>query len=216
MREDFPTSIKEILAKRVGNRCSNPNCRCLTSGPQEDPSKFINVGVASHITAASPGGPRFDNSLTSDKRISPENGIWLCPTCGKLIDSDENRYTVEKIQEWKRQAERASLYEIEEGRKQQDYSKIMIFQKLERDMPDLLKEMRTDLTKSPLKREFVLSKRIWWYISDGNEFIYYFDDHPDLYNKIRILENYDLIRDITSKNAKRYLYSEDLVTYLTG
>jgi hypothetical protein len=64
MRDDFPTLIKEMLAKRVGYRCSNPGCRKPTSGPQEDPSKAVNVGVAAHITAASPNGPRYDPSLT--------------------------------------------------------------------------------------------------------------------------------------------------------
>jgi len=58
MCDDFPMSIKDVLAKRVGLRCSNPDCRQLTSGPQEDPANATNIGVASHITAASPDGPR--------------------------------------------------------------------------------------------------------------------------------------------------------------
>ena len=39
MRDDFSPSIKDILAKRVGYRCSNPKCQVLTSGPQENPEK---------------------------------------------------------------------------------------------------------------------------------------------------------------------------------
>ena len=61
MRDDFKNSIKDKLAKRVGYRCSNSDCRKPTSGPQTEPSGVVNVGVAAHITAASSGGPRFDS-----------------------------------------------------------------------------------------------------------------------------------------------------------
>lgn len=117
MREDFSTGVKGILAKRVGHRCSNPKCRSLTSGPQKNPEKAINVGVASHITAASAGGPRYDDKLTPKQRESSENGIWLCQKCGKLIDNDPTRYTVEKLREWKKLAEQNALNEVEGGLK---------------------------------------------------------------------------------------------------
>jgi hypothetical protein len=39
MRGDFDVKTKETLAKRVGHRCSNPDCRKLTSGPRSDPEK---------------------------------------------------------------------------------------------------------------------------------------------------------------------------------
>ncbi len=57
MRDEFAIAVKDTLAKRVGFRCSNPGCRKPTSGPQEDPSKSVNVGVAAHITAAASDGP---------------------------------------------------------------------------------------------------------------------------------------------------------------
>lgn len=112
MRDEFRQSTKETLAKRVGFRCSNPNCRKPTSGPQVDPSKAINVGTAAHITAAASGGCRFDPSLTPNERRHIDNGIWLCQTCGKLIDSDCTRYSVELLKEWKTQAEKAALSEV--------------------------------------------------------------------------------------------------------
>ena len=112
MRDDFDGKTKEILARRVGYRCSNPNCRQLTSGPQEDPAKAINIGVAAHITAASIGGPRYAK-MSSEERKSPENGIWLCQNCAKLIDNDTKRYRIDLLEEWKRLSERAALLEIE-------------------------------------------------------------------------------------------------------
>jgi hypothetical protein len=117
MRDDFDLKVKEIMAKRVGYRCSNPNCRDLTCGPKEEPTGTINVGVASHICAASPGGPRYDKNQTPEERKSIENGIWLCQTHGKLIDSDDKRYTVEVLKQWKNLSEKAALLELEQGDK---------------------------------------------------------------------------------------------------
>ncbi len=113
MRDDFDEKIKDILARRVGFRCSNPKCRKLTSGPQINPAKSINIGVASHIAAASKGGKRYDINQTSEQRKSIDNGIWLCQSCSKLIDSDEIRYQVELLKQWKLEAEALALREIE-------------------------------------------------------------------------------------------------------
>ncbi len=112
-RDDFSKPTIDVLAKRVGVRCSNPTCKKLTTGPRSDSSLIVNIGVAAHITAASPGGPRYDATITSEQRQSIENGIWLCQNCAKLIDNDPMRYTVELLQEWKQRAESAALMEIE-------------------------------------------------------------------------------------------------------
>jgi hypothetical protein len=113
MREaDFPLDVKRTLCQRVGNRCAKPDCRALTSGPQSDTSKSLNIGVASHIAAASPGGPRYDSSMTPQARQSIENGIWLCQNCAKLVDNDEKRYTVAVLNYWKEKAEAEALRSI--------------------------------------------------------------------------------------------------------
>ena len=101
MRDDFPEQTKRALALRVGYRCSRPECGAPTSGPQDEPSKTVNVGVAAHITAASPTGPRFDPLLTAEERIAASNGIWLCQNCAKLVDNDSDRFTIEILQRWK-------------------------------------------------------------------------------------------------------------------
>lgn len=113
MRDDFTQQTLEVLAKRVGVRCSNPVCKKLTTGPRTDASKIVNIGVGAHITAASPTGPRYDASLTSSQRASPENGIWLCQNCAKLIDNDSSRYTRVVLLEWKQTAEAAALQDVE-------------------------------------------------------------------------------------------------------
>lgn len=107
-RDNFTCKTKELLAKRAAYRCSNPHCRRYTVGASTLPNKVIQIGVAAHITAAAPGGPRFDPSLSKEQRKSPENGIWLCPSCASMIDQDILYFTVERLLTWKRDAEFSS------------------------------------------------------------------------------------------------------------
>jgi hypothetical protein len=112
MRDDFSEDIKRIIASRVNYRCSNPSCRVATSGPQVHPEKALNIGVAAHITAASPGGPRYDSSQTPNERRHASNAIWLCQNCAKLIDNDEARFTVSELRRWKADAEAEAFAQI--------------------------------------------------------------------------------------------------------
>jgi hypothetical protein len=63
------------------------------------------VGVAAHITAAAPGGQRYDAGLSREERTSERNGVWTCQTHGKLIDDTPSIHTVEEITRWKKQHE---------------------------------------------------------------------------------------------------------------
>lgn len=112
-RDDFSSATKELLANRVGRKCSNPSCRKLTCGANIAPDKITNIGVASHICAAAKGGPRYDESMTAEERKSFDNGIWLCQSCSKLIDTDTARYTKEVLLRWKRVAEELAILEVE-------------------------------------------------------------------------------------------------------
>ena len=106
MRDDFPSKAKDSLGRRVGFLCSNPICGMSTVGPHSEPSSATNLGVAAHITAASPNGPRYDASLSEEARRAVDNGIWLCQSCAKLIDSDISRYSVDLLHQWKKHAEK--------------------------------------------------------------------------------------------------------------
>ena len=86
-RDDFTQKTKDILAKRVAFLCSNPNCQAPTLAPHTIKNKHISVGVASHITSAAPGGPRYNPNLSSEERMHENNGIWLCQSCSRLIDT---------------------------------------------------------------------------------------------------------------------------------
>lgn len=178
-----------------------------------DAAKVINIGVAGHITGASPDGRRYDVLLTAAERASASNAIWLRQSCAKLVDNDPVRYTVAVSRQWKSRAELLAARELEEPTSRDDNTR---FPRLERRMPGLLAEMRQDLAQSPLRREFVLLERAWAYWASGTEFMYYLDDHADLESKVRILENESLVQDITSKNVNRYRISERLARYLVA
>lgn len=77
----------------------------MTVGPALGHGGITNIGVAAHITAASPRGPRHDPSLTPAERRDAENGIWACQKHGKQIDDDESHFTVEMLRKWKKAAE---------------------------------------------------------------------------------------------------------------
>lgn len=205
MRDDFSQRTKEVLQKRARSRCSNPFCRKDTIVTHSAPDKIANLGVAAHITAASPEGPRYDPNLTPEERKSILNAIWLCQSCGKLVDSDPEQYTLAVLMTWKYTSEAGDEREAE---------RLAMFTKVEQLMPVLLTEMRQDLAQSPLKREIVISFRRHTYNGKGNELIYYHEDHTDLLDKMTILCNYKLLADITYNNVKRYQCSELLADYL--
>jgi hypothetical protein len=108
VRDDFTNSTKMKLALRAGAVCSNPLCRRSTFGAKQGKDGYHNIGVAAHITAAAPGGPRYDATLTRDQRLHADNGIWLCQTHGDLVDGNDKTFTVKMLQEWKHDAERRS------------------------------------------------------------------------------------------------------------
>jgi len=119
-RDDFSKQTTETLAKRVNYHCSNPGCSRSTSGPNTDPDKSTNIGVAAHIKAAAPGGPRYDSDQTPEERSSIENGIWLCQDCAKLIDSDVQRFPVSVLGKWKATAEQNARHSIEQPKEHQN------------------------------------------------------------------------------------------------
>lgn len=205
MRDDFSQETKDTLFKRAQAKCSNPECRKPTSGAHSEEDKSVNIGVAAHITAASPGGYRYDPTLTSNERKHIRNGIWLCQSCAKLIDSDEPKYAVEILHAWKIVAERGD---------EREAAKMALFNKAEKMMPDLLEAIRQDLSGHPLRREVVIYKKSVTYNAGGNELYYHHEDHESLEDKMTILCGLHLIKEITYNNIRRFNLTEDFVEYL--
>ena len=112
-RDNFSTNVIEKIRGRVGNRCSNPACRVLTTGPSMDAPEKVNIiGIAAHICAASEGGPRYNGDMTPRERKGMDNGLWLCANCSIDIDKDETRYPPDVLRGWKLEAERLSREEL--------------------------------------------------------------------------------------------------------
>jgi len=106
-RDEFKASIIKTLAKRASYICSNPDCRGLTIGPSTaDQEKIEFIGKAAHITAAAPGGARYDPSLSSSERSLIENGIFLCSGCADKIDKNLGiDYPADLLRRWKKDHE---------------------------------------------------------------------------------------------------------------
>ncbi|MFA5016133.1 MAG: hypothetical protein WC504_01180 [Methylobacter sp.] len=106
-RDDFIPRTKQTMAERVGWKCSFPGCGRNTVGPNsDDPTKRINNGIAAHIHAAAPGGPRYNPNMTTQERSHISNGIWMCRDHGNLIDADYTEYSPSTLRNWKSQAEK--------------------------------------------------------------------------------------------------------------
>jgi hypothetical protein len=216
VRDEFPVAVKDELSKRVGYLCSNPACRQPTSGPQSDASGTVNIGVASHITAASPGGPRYDAELSFGQRSSAANGIWLCQTCAKLIDSDKIGYTTEKLREWKSDAEAAAARALARRRAPATESE-GVFLEAERLMPRLVAEMRVDVRgdATQLVREIVpLPSHGVVFGGRNDHFEYYETDHPGLQLQLDWLLEMGLLVDVTPVNTSIYRIASEFWRWL--
>lgn len=111
-RDDFTEKDKAQLARQVGYLCSFPSCRVATVGSTRDGKGVISIGTAAHICAASPGGPRYDEQMTTAERRSPDNGIWMCRDHGKAIDSDEKAFPAALLRQWKQHALQEAWFRV--------------------------------------------------------------------------------------------------------
>lgn len=109
---NFSTATRTRIAKRAGYRCSFPGCNRVTLGPGDGPDGVEESGMAAHVFSASDDGPRGTGGLTVEQRSSVMNGIWLCYTHGKLIDSEQGRrYASFELLRWKSLQETRVDYE---------------------------------------------------------------------------------------------------------
>jgi hypothetical protein len=100
-REDGPKEPTRPTVKRLfalsGNRCAFPEC----TTPLIDPKSGSVVGEICHIKGDKPGAPRFDCTQSNEERQSFKNLLLLCNVHHKIVDDDEELYTVDKLCEMK-------------------------------------------------------------------------------------------------------------------
>ena len=117
MRDDFSLKTKQLLADRVAWICSMPGCNVATIGPGSKDDNRVSIGEAAHICAASPGGPRYDETMTSTERKHINNGIWLCSNHSKLVDKDPSPFSAETLRQWKKAAEEKARFNLGKEKK---------------------------------------------------------------------------------------------------
>jgi hypothetical protein len=110
---EFTRHTKYHLARSVNYMSSK--CGCPASGPKKGASTSMTIGKAAHISAAAPGGPRFDPSLAPERRRHYDNGIWMCSNHASLIDEDWLSYSGAELREMKRVAEERAAEALRRG-----------------------------------------------------------------------------------------------------
>lgn len=92
----------KMIWGRSGNICAFPNCKkilVVDETSTDDPSV---IGEEAHIVAQKEDGPRGKNALSSNQRDNYDNLILLCSVHHKIIDDQENEYTIEKLHQFKK------------------------------------------------------------------------------------------------------------------
>lgn len=109
---DFSDKVKNLAGRSVGFRCCFPECNRLLVSRKKNSIELINIAEYAHIAAASPGGPRYDSSLSSEEIKSYDNCIVMCGSHHHIIDTDPVEYNTEKLKEWKSIAEERTRQEV--------------------------------------------------------------------------------------------------------
>lgn len=93
-----------------GNTCAFPNCPV----PLVDEGGVITAEIC-HIKAKNAGGKRYDASQTNQERDDFENLILMCPIHHTVIDADEEVFTIELLQQIKKNHNTKTFSSYEQG-----------------------------------------------------------------------------------------------------
>jgi hypothetical protein len=102
-RDDFSKAVINVLCKRAAYICSNSDCRAHTLAPSDsEEGKYLYIGKAAHICAASEGGARYKASMPVEQRGAISNGIFLCSNCADMIDKNGGvDFSEDRLRQWK-------------------------------------------------------------------------------------------------------------------
>jgi nucleoside phosphorylase len=101
MRQKPTEKTIKLLFAASGGICAFPGCETRLVHPE---SRAL-LGEICHISAAAPGGPRYEPDQTDRERSQDKNLIILCPTHHNLIDKDQVTYTADILRTMKAQHE---------------------------------------------------------------------------------------------------------------
>jgi hypothetical protein len=92
----------KLLWGRSGNMCAFPDCKQELVIDETSTDDHSIIGQEAHIVGRKIDGPRGKNLLSQELRDNYNNLILLCSMHHKVIDDQEQEYTVEKIKEYKK------------------------------------------------------------------------------------------------------------------
>ena len=130
---------------------------------------------------------------------------WMSSIIGFLIGTATGaagKYFADKFTDQRRKAESTGQLKQE-------------FLNIKRQMPELIKEFKNDLSKADQKfiREFFVleNHKVVLGGSEKHRLIYYEEEHPNLRGKIDILENQGFLTDVRTRNVPIYRMTEEFV-----
>jgi hypothetical protein len=105
MSSNIPPKDQKLLCLRSGNRCAFPKCWTLLVEDKTDKDHESIIAEMAHIKGEKPNAARYDPDMTAKERNSYDNLILVCRIHHKIIDDQEDTYTVEKLHDFKRKHE---------------------------------------------------------------------------------------------------------------
>ena len=132
--------------------------------PQDNESV---VGDECHIISSKPNGPRYDPEFRTEDFDSYSNLILLCRVHHKMIDDQSEKFTSDILRQLKADHERWVDDALDLATLSEDLFFISSyetsFQKVKKSMPELIKEMKEDLSKEgdEFIREFFIVGKSW-------------------------------------------------------
>ncbi len=193
MNPDFNKKTIDTLAKRAAYKCSNPDCRVSTVGPNSDEGKSTIIGEAAHIYGARPDSKRYNLKMTDNARAEITNAIWLCRNCHKLIDTDEEKYTSDILFSWREQHEEFTLADLGSATDRIQYENLSSQAQLFNEFPPLIRRIVID---KPDGWEWRLTAELMRYMNNP-----FFRKLEDLRNGLYL-------------NYQHHLESEDVLKWI--
>jgi len=209
---------RKLLWGYSGNRCAYCRRELIMDATTQDDESV--VGDECHIVSDKSNGPRYNSEFLIDEIDSYPNLILLCRIHHKMVDDQSEKFTADFLRRLK--AEHTSW--IAETLESATFLKNLpvtksietAFLKVKSSMPELIAEMKKDLTKegNDLIREFFIVSKRWELNVVDHYFVYYFEEHENLQGKVHVLENYGFVIDVTSENVKKYRMTEEFIDLL--
>jgi hypothetical protein len=168
---------RKILWTRSGNKCCICKAALITS-KSEAYSATI-VGQECHIISEAANGPRHKFDNTNFNYDHEDNLILLCSNCHKIVDTQTNYYSIEKVKEVKDKHEeeiRTSLDKTDPDNSFKKIGQITILPKIKsgKDLLQLIDDtmaFETDYEDTANEKEINFIARIMQTLTDYSDAI---------------------------------------------